>query len=145
MGDGTSNTLAVAELLVHPRVDDNSFGVWGYPGCAYITGYNDQGAAGNNYAAGTVPAAADIQTPNCDARLNGCKSYTPHCDNGFTGVDPVYGCEDSNAGNAARSRHSGGVNVALGDGSIRFVSNSINAQTWLFLFTVQGGEPLSNF
>jgi prepilin-type N-terminal cleavage/methylation domain-containing protein/prepilin-type processing-associated H-X9-DG protein len=31
---------------------------------------------------------------------------------------------------AARSRHTGGVNVLLGDGAVRFVSENVNPQTW---------------
>jgi prepilin-type N-terminal cleavage/methylation domain-containing protein/prepilin-type processing-associated H-X9-DG protein len=41
---------------------------------------------------------------------------------------------------AARSRHAGGVNVALGDGSIRFVSNAVNLNTWRALATRSGNE-----
>jgi prepilin-type processing-associated H-X9-DG protein len=40
----------------------------------------------------------------------------------------------------ARSRHAGGVNVALCDGSCRFVSNSTDPLTWQKLGTSQGGE-----
>jgi prepilin-type N-terminal cleavage/methylation domain-containing protein/prepilin-type processing-associated H-X9-DG protein len=145
--DGTSNTVAVTELITHPRVDDGTYGVWGYSGAAYITAYNDQGGVGNNYAVNNLPVVADIQTPNCDARLNGCKSYTPHCDNGFTGTEPIYGCEDSNAGHGARSWHNGssGVNVALVDGSVRFVANAVNPRVWLGAFSVGGGEILNDW
>jgi len=143
--DGTSNSLAVAELRVSDAANDNSFGVWGYPGGAYITVYNDQGAVGNNYAVGTVPATNELQTPNCDARLNTCKAYTAHCDNNLTGVDPVFGCEDNDSGNAARSRHTQGVNILLTDGSVRFVSNSVNPLTWYALFTIQAGEVPGDF
>jgi prepilin-type processing-associated H-X9-DG protein len=41
---------------------------------------------------------------------------------------------------AARSRHPGGVNVGLCDGSVRFISNSIERTTWHALWTRAGGE-----
>jgi prepilin-type N-terminal cleavage/methylation domain-containing protein len=46
---------------------------------------------------------------------------------------------------AARSLHSGGVNVGLGDGSIRFVSNSIDLATWRALSTRAGGDIISTY
>jgi prepilin-type N-terminal cleavage/methylation domain-containing protein/prepilin-type processing-associated H-X9-DG protein len=45
--------------------------------------------------------------------------------------------------NAARSFHAGGVNATMGDGSVRFVKNSINIQTWRAVGTMQGGEVFS--
>jgi prepilin-type N-terminal cleavage/methylation domain-containing protein len=39
------------------------------------------------------------------------------------------------------SNHPGGVNVALGDGSIRFVSNSVSLPAWRAMGTRGGGEP----
>jgi prepilin-type processing-associated H-X9-DG protein len=46
---------------------------------------------------------------------------------------------------AARSFHPGGVNVALGDGSVRFVSESIELETWRALGTCAGGEIPGEF
>ncbi|MCI0359745.1 MAG: DUF1559 domain-containing protein [Planctomycetaceae bacterium] len=46
---------------------------------------------------------------------------------------------------AARSLHPGGVNVGLGDGSVRFVSQTIDVVTWRALGTIMGGETLGNF
>jgi prepilin-type processing-associated H-X9-DG protein len=43
---------------------------------------------------------------------------------------------------AARSKHIGGVNVGMADGSIRFVSNGISLATWRALGTISGGEVL---
>lgn len=41
------------------------------------------------------------------------------------------------------SRHPGGVNMLLGDGSVRFIKNSINLPTWRALGTIAGGEVIS--
>ena len=41
------------------------------------------------------------------------------------------------------SRHPGGVNLMLGDGSVRFVKSSIAMSTWRGLGTRSGGEVLS--
>ena len=40
----------------------------------------------------------------------------------------------------ARSYHPGGVNILLGDGSVRFLKNAINGPTWRALGTIAGGE-----
>jgi prepilin-type processing-associated H-X9-DG protein len=45
----------------------------------------------------------------------------------------------------SRSRHSGGVNVGLCDGSCRFVSNAINLDTWRALTTSRGGEVIGDY
>jgi prepilin-type N-terminal cleavage/methylation domain-containing protein/prepilin-type processing-associated H-X9-DG protein len=44
----------------------------------------------------------------------------------------------------ANSRHDHGVNVALCDGSVRFVSDAISLATWRALGTRNGGEVLGN-
>jgi prepilin-type processing-associated H-X9-DG protein len=46
--------------------------------------------------------------------------------------------------NAARSRHPGGVNAGMCDGSVRFVKNSISLNVWRALSTIQGNEVLSS-
>jgi prepilin-type N-terminal cleavage/methylation domain-containing protein/prepilin-type processing-associated H-X9-DG protein len=44
----------------------------------------------------------------------------------------------------SRSYHPGGVNALLGDGSVRFVKQSVNGQVWRALGTVAGGEVISS-
>jgi prepilin-type processing-associated H-X9-DG protein len=41
------------------------------------------------------------------------------------------------------SYHPGGVNMLSGDGSVKFIKNSINLQTWRGLGTRNGGEVIS--
>ncbi len=43
-------------------------------------------------------------------------------------------------GTAARSTHTGGVNVCLADGSVRFVTSSIAPATWRAVGSMNGGE-----
>lgn len=45
--------------------------------------------------------------------------------------------------NAARSAHPGGVNAALGDGSVRFISDYIDLTTWRALSTTKGREAIA--
>ena len=59
---------------------------------------------------------------------------------------PLMDCvQHSNpAWKAARSRHTGGVNVLVCDGSVRFVRDSISAQSWAAVGTRAGGEVVGN-
>jgi prepilin-type N-terminal cleavage/methylation domain-containing protein/prepilin-type processing-associated H-X9-DG protein len=52
------------------------------------------------------------------------------------------GASDKGAYAGARSRHPGGINVLMGDGSVRFVKDTVNMPTWLGLNTIQGGEVI---
>lgn len=42
------------------------------------------------------------------------------------------------------SDHSGGINVLFGDGSVKFIKNSIDGNTWFALSTFKGGEVISS-
>jgi prepilin-type N-terminal cleavage/methylation domain-containing protein/prepilin-type processing-associated H-X9-DG protein len=44
----------------------------------------------------------------------------------------------------SRSHHPGGVNALFADGSVKFIKNSVNWQTWRGLGTVGGGEVISS-
>jgi prepilin-type processing-associated H-X9-DG protein len=44
---------------------------------------------------------------------------------------------------AARSYHPGGVNLAMADGSVRFISENVNFVTWQALGTRSGGEVIN--
>ena len=46
---------------------------------------------------------------------------------------------------AARSRHTGGANALLGDGSVRFVRDAVALPTWQALGSRNGGETVGDF
>lgn len=56
-------------------------------------------------------------------------------------------CASANSDNqafaASRSRHPGGVNVLYGDGSVKFVKESIIHPVWVAINTIRGGEAIS--
>ena len=54
----------------------------------------------------------------------------------------TYSTDHSNITNVT-SRHSGGSNVLMGDGSVRFVKSSIAMQTWWAIGTRANGEVVS--
>ena len=59
----------------------------------------------------------------------------PDCHNGYHNF----------ALTSARSAHSGGVNVALADGVVRFVSDGVNPTIWQGLGTRAGGEVIGEY
>ena len=57
-------------------------------------------------------------------------------------------CSDAAIGDSAfcsaNSNHPGGVNTLMGDGSVKFIKDGINQQTWLALGTRSGNEVISS-
>jgi len=75
-----------------------------------------------------------LQTPN-DAtyKVNGCRQ------------DCGAGCYPENGVSyPASSNHGGGVNALMGDGSVRFVRDAIDRDTWWAIGTKAGGEAVSS-
>jgi prepilin-type N-terminal cleavage/methylation domain-containing protein/prepilin-type processing-associated H-X9-DG protein len=66
-------------------------------------------------------------------------------------LNPPYGCANTNQGtgwcgdgNKANSPHTGGINVAMGDGSCRFISPFISPATWWHAFTPAANDTLGS-
>lgn len=123
LSDGTSNTLMLAETLV--RGDGAAFGE---PGAYWM------GGAFGAYGFTTREAP---NTPLPD------QHYTCQEENYL--LAPCTSVQRDPAFNYARSAHTGGVNVLLADGSVTFVSESINLLTWQSLSTRNGGEVVGAF
>lgn len=61
----------------------------------------------------------------------------------YLAPDPAIEGNNSGANDEAFSYHPGGVNALMGDGSVRFIKDSINVVTWRGLISKSGGEILS--
>jgi prepilin-type N-terminal cleavage/methylation domain-containing protein len=116
--DGTSNTLLISEKYAQCFNNNYPAGgnYWGY----YFTGSNLQpfhpgyAISWNGYSFG--PASKFLVQP---------RPYNGGC-------DPTM----------ASSPHSGGIQIALADGSVRFLSSQVTLYTWWYLCTPAGGEVL---
>ena len=124
ISDGTSNTMFMGEYLRSSGATNDQRGLhWG-----------DQPGYGHIYAA----YSPNTSTPDT--------VYVGWCNNQPAQNLPcISGDSGPNNFASARSRHSGGLNVLLGDGSVRFVANTVSITTWQALVTMAGNEPVGDF
>jgi prepilin-type N-terminal cleavage/methylation domain-containing protein/prepilin-type processing-associated H-X9-DG protein len=118
ISDGSSNTLMLSEYLMAWSEQDND-----WRGDIH----NDDGVFRFhtlNTPNSSVPDNVSWAIPNGD-KLMPVTTTTPEQ-------------------NAARSRHSGGVNTCFCDGSVRFITNDIALTTWSAMGTMDGGEDVDS-
>ncbi len=117
VSDGTTNTLMFMEVRQGQASDLRGFAWWG-----------------------DASAASTYYPPNTNAND---LIYTP----GYCNNQPTQGMPCSGAGGAhfsSRSRHPVGVNVALGDASVRFIREGVNPTTWRNLGPIADGAVISD-
>lgn len=117
--DGLSQTMLMSELILPIKGGVND-----------VRGdvFNDRGAVYFNA----------VSTPNSgiDSSTQGCTNDDPKMAPCQVGSDNYY---------SARSRHAGGVNVLMSDGSVTFIQNSINLGTWKALSTMNAGDLIGDY
>jgi prepilin-type N-terminal cleavage/methylation domain-containing protein len=122
ISDGTSNTVGMAEVLQGVGSDLRGFVWWG--DAAGITGY--------------LPPNTSL--PDVIYTTGYCNNL-PQRGRPCTGVPTA----TNPSMFAARSQHTGGVNVGLCDGTVRFVNNNIALLTWQALCSAQGGDLVGDY
>jgi hypothetical protein len=135
MIDGTSQSVAVAEIITW-RSNGDCRGCWG----------RNLGSVFSAYTGHTPNSGPQgIATPNVPA-VGNFRDFSVYCGNNN---EPKVACgdetNDGRGGVASRSYHPGGVQVAMSDGSVTFVNDSIEQRVWRALLTIQGTEAIPDF
>jgi prepilin-type N-terminal cleavage/methylation domain-containing protein/prepilin-type processing-associated H-X9-DG protein len=124
--DGTSNTMAVGEYLrglSQEYTEDHRGAHWiDWPGYSQLY----------------TQSAPNSSSPDLFGLAYQCYDRP---DRNL----PCAGSDWESGTAASRSRHPGGVNVLMADGSVRFVDQNINLATWQALGTIQEHEVLGDF
>jgi prepilin-type N-terminal cleavage/methylation domain-containing protein/prepilin-type processing-associated H-X9-DG protein len=121
--DGTSNTLMLAEVRQGQHQSDTQEDLRG------LIWWGDASGFQTFYTPNTSEADRLSSSGYCITR-----APNPPC---AATASPTHPATIS-----ARSLHPGGVNAAMCDGSVRFVSNDVKSDTWLWMGTSQGGETI---
>ncbi len=136
--DGLSNTVFMSEILQGAATDVRGL-VWtSLAGAGSYSSRFTPNSFKDFYQAG-VPTLNPAGIANADILPSG-----------FCVSEPVLGLPCLNVSTfayafaGARGRHPGGVNVLLGDGSVRFIKNTIDPATWIALGSISGGEVISS-
>ena len=130
--DGTTNILLFSEGIIRGIPSGSSWGELG----GYWGG-GPHGAYGFS--------VAEIPNTSVADRVYSCKAEI------YTGAPKGAPCEIGQAGgligrwNFARSYHTGGVQATMADGSVKFISDNIDRQTWLKLGLRSDGQVIGEF
>ncbi len=122
--DGLSNTMAFSETIAGPDGSLDYRGQWWH-----VSG-------GSMY---TCRFGPNTRTPDLFSYLGDI-----YCISRPQAPCVVNGPDWSTVENYARSRHPGGVDVCLADGSVRFIQNAISVTTWQALASIDGNEVMGS-
>lgn len=78
-------------------------------------------------------------------QLSNAFLYVPHNSLGYAGTAVPPNQVNNQHGRVARSEHRGGLQVAMSDGGVRFISDNINMGTYRALSTRRGRETIGEF
>jgi prepilin-type processing-associated H-X9-DG protein len=94
-----------------------------------------------NGCAGWAPDAPENNYEDWGPSVNSAEGGQPTGLNSLFQTKPI---QSQNDGNRASSPHTAGINVGMGDGSVRFVGQGVSAATWWSALTPNGGEVLGS-
>jgi prepilin-type N-terminal cleavage/methylation domain-containing protein/prepilin-type processing-associated H-X9-DG protein len=135
--DGTSQTLFVGEMSRFRNQPPSFQMPWNYGDWMRLFSGTSASPGGGSMTHNIAYLASPPNAPLMDAPVEPIIDPDP-----FTWYTKPAAQVYGNFG--FRSQHPGGVNFLMGDGSVRFIKNSINLQTYWALGTRQGSEAISS-
>jgi len=117
ISDGLSTTMLMSEVRQGP-VNQDIRGLAWYAPFAGFTTYLGPNSSSPDFMSGFCTSSPHLAMP--------CVGQSP------TAL-------------SSRSKHTGGVQSLMGDGSVRFISNNVNLPTWRAISTIQGAETIGDF
>jgi len=145
ISDGASNTVMMSEILANNRPDTRTSSSHPSGMNRDVRGSILTPMMGGNTFTGLFPPNSRGTDFTMGCPVAGDPAALPATDPMFCTRNTSIDLTTGGAWNAAaRSRHSGGVNAAMGDGSVRFFRDTIAAVTWSALNTKSGGEVVTN-
>jgi prepilin-type processing-associated H-X9-DG protein len=142
--DGTSNTIMVAEdagrdpRFISPYTEGEIYG--GVPGSGTFPG--ESGPAGGTTVKRRYWRWAEADTAYGVSGAPNNK-FRPMCEATIWAATGTTAGNNAGANDEMFSFHPGGVNCLFGDGSVRFLKDSISVVTLRALVTLKGGEVIS--
>jgi prepilin-type N-terminal cleavage/methylation domain-containing protein/prepilin-type processing-associated H-X9-DG protein len=129
--DGTSNTMMASEIRIAPDAVP--------PGKSSVASDSRGDVWSEGTKCGYTFMAATTPNSHIPDQLDGTGCVNPSNVN----LPCIQASGNTREFNAARSYHTGGVNVLFCDGSVKFIKDSVNLVTWRSLSTKDGGEVVS--
>jgi prepilin-type N-terminal cleavage/methylation domain-containing protein/prepilin-type processing-associated H-X9-DG protein len=122
ISDGLSNTIMIGESLIEQNSDIRDQAQWARSG------------GGNCTATTIIPINWD-SSDQYGALPAGCAAGSCDC-----GPNAIHNANNWNVSFGFKSRHSGGANFVFADGSVHFLNQGINHQTYQYLGCRNDGQ-----
>ena len=160
--DGSSNTIAVGELIRFNEESDDSRGAWAWGSGASISAFTRGNFTNHGLSGVATPNAPTMidqaratDLPDNVTLWADCPAFYTNKSSPAAARHPFAGRDCAGfgtpgqvvntSGNAMRSWHTGGAQAVFADGKVNFLSESIDQGSYRARMTIKGADLIENF